>query len=337
VLFKQTHQSWTLLTPIIFFYVIIPLLDLIFGEDESNPPEEVVPELEKQIYYRWITFLMIPLHLFSLYYVLNFIVSGNLSLWMDLVLIYTLGIFGGLAVNLGHEMGHKKQRLDRNLAKLALATPFYGHFNVEHNAGHHRDVATTEDTASSKFGQSIYQFVSREITGGLTRSWKIEKNRLNKKGKSFWSFDNQILHSYALTILIYALFSYFLGIKALYVLLLQIPIAYWQLTSANYIEHYGLLRKKGNNGKYERCQPKHSWNSNHIASNIILFQLQRHSDHHAHPSRHYQSLRHFPEAPQLPTGYMGMFVVAYIPWLWRKIMDPRVMRWANNDLDLVNK
>ncbi|HHL30933.1 MAG TPA: alkane 1-monooxygenase, partial [Oceanospirillales bacterium] len=287
-------------------------------------------------YYRWVLYLMLPMHFISLYYVIDFIAHNNIPLWMMAVLIYTLGVFSGLAVNLGHELGHKKNRLDRNLAKLALASSAYGHFNIEHNAGHHRDVATPEDTASAKYGENIYQFALREIPGGLSRAWRLEKNRLVNKGQSCLSMDNQILHSYLMTLVIYILCGYFIGWIAVLILLLHTPFSWWQLTSANYVEHYGLLRLKNEQGKYQRCQPQHSWNSNHLVSNLVLFHLQRHSDHHANPARHYQSLRHFNEAPQLPTGYMGMFMAALIPPLWRMIMDPKLLKLANNNFDHIN-
>jgi alkane 1-monooxygenase len=332
----MTEQQWTLFIPLIIIYLFIPGLDLVFSEDQSNPPESAIASLEKDKYYQLITYLMLPLHFFSLYYVINFIAYHELSTWIVVCLIYTLGVFGGLSINLGHELGHKKSRLDKNLAKIALASAAYGHFNIEHNAGHHKTVATPMDSASAKYGENIYQFALREIPGGLIRAWKIEKDRLNRKGLSFWSIDNQISHSYGITLIIYAVFFYFIGSIALWVLLLHTPIVWWQLTSANYVEHYGLLREKDKKGKYERCLPKHSWNSNHLVSNLVLFHLQRHSDHHANPTRHYQSLRHFEEAPQLPTGYMGMFIVAYIPFLWRKIMDKRVLKLVNNNFDHIN-
>jgi alkane 1-monooxygenase len=335
-LYQSNLNTWSLFIPLITIYIFIPLLDLLLKLDASNPPESIVPELENKKYYSFATYLMLPIHFYCLYYLIQFILVADLTIWQNAIIIFTLGVFGGLAVNLGHELGHKKGWLDKNLAKLALASAGYGHFNIEHNAGHHREVATPEDSASSKFGENIYQFALREIPGGVKRAWKIETQRLNKKNKSWLSLDNQILHSYFLTISICVLFSYFLGWQSLIILLLHAPIVWWQLTSANYIEHYGLLRAKNENGQYVRCEPKHSWNSNHIVSNLVLFHLQRHSDHHAHPARHYQSLRHFEQAPQLPAGYMGMFVLAYFPPLWRKIMDPKVLNLANNDFAHIN-
>ena len=336
VMYEWTSLAWMVTMPILFMYLVIPLLDLLFSTDKSNPDKNQLVELEQSKFYDWVLFLMLPLHLFVFFFLINYLVSHDLSTWVQLVVILTLGVFGGLAVNLGHELGHKKDRLSKNLAKLALATGAYGHFNVEHNAGHHRDVATPEDTASAKYGENIYQFALREIPGGLTRAWRIEVARLNRKGLKWYSLDNQILHSYYMTVIIFSLMTYFLGWSALLIMMLHAPMVWWQLTSANYIEHYGLLRQKDLKGKYERCEPRHSWNSNHLISNLVLFHLQRHADHHANPSRHYQSLRHFDEAPQLPTGYMGMFLLAYIPPIWFKVMDKKLMQLCQNDLSLIN-
>lgn len=336
VLYQWTDQAWMLVMPLLFIYVVIPLMDMLLGEDDSNPSESSVPQLEQQAYYNWVLYLMLPLHFFTLYYVIDFMVSHVLSWWMDAILVFTLGVFGGLAVNLGHELGHKKSRLDKNLAKLALASGAYGHFNIEHNAGHHREVATPEDSASARMGENIYQFAAREIPGGLHRAWKIETQRLARQGKNWYSVDNQILHSYLMTVVIYALMTWVLGPEALFILLLHAPVVWWQLTSANYIEHYGLLRAKQANGKYERCEPWHSWNSNYLVSNLMLFHLQRHSDHHANPARSYQCLRHFDAAPQLPLGYMGMFMLAYVPPLWFRVMDQRLLQLVDGDHQRIN-
>ncbi len=336
VLYQQLQQPILVFVPLVFIYLIIPILDLVFSTDESNPSETEVVDLERSVFYNWVLYLMIPIHFFVFFYTLYFMVSQPLELWMQFVLLFTLGVFGGLAVNLGHELGHKKDRLSKNLAKLALASGVYGHFNIEHNAGHHRQVATPEDTASARMGENIYRFALREYPGGLKRAWNIETQRLSRNGLSWYSTDNQILHSYLMTMAICTVATIAFGWFALLIILLHAPIVWWQLTSANYIEHYGLLRQKSAEGKYERCEPWHSWNSNHLVSNLVLFHLQRHSDHHANPARHYQSLRHFEEAPQLPTGYMGMFLLAYIPPLWYKVMDRKVLQLYQGDSMLAN-
>ena len=336
VLYQHTQQPLLLFVPLLFIYVIIPLLDLLFSTDESNPNEAQVVSLEQSAFYNWILYLMLPVHFVVFFYTLHFMVSQPLELWMQAVLLMTLGVFGGLAVNLGHELGHKKDRLSKHLAKLALASGAYGHFNIEHNAGHHRQVATPEDTASARMGESIYQFAMRELPGGFKRAWRIERRRLASKGLPWYSTENQILHSNLMTLTLYAGVAIGLGWVALLIVILHAPLVWWQLTSANYIEHYGLLRQKNAQGNYQRCEPWHSWNSNHLVSNLVLFHLQRHSDHHANPSRHYQSLRHFEQAPQLPTGYMGMFLLAYIPPLWFAVMDKKVLKLYQGDSELIN-
>jgi len=334
--YQFTGQSWTLVIPLLFIYLVIPGLDLLFSTDESNPDERQITSLEHNAFYNWVLYLMLPLHLLVFMTLIYFMVTQPLDVWQQALLLLTLGVFGGLAVNLGHELGHKKDRLSKMLAKLSLATGAYGHFNIEHNAGHHRQVATPEDSASARLGESIYRFALREYPGGIKRAWSIETQRLGRQGKRWYAFDNQILQAYAMTVMIYAGMTVWLGWSALMIMMLHAPIVWWQLTSANYIEHYGLLRQKRDNGQYQRCEPRHSWNSNHLISNLVLFHLQRHSDHHANPARHYQSLRHFAEAPQLPTGYMGMFLLAYVPPLWFRVMDEKLLKMHDGDRSLIN-
>ena len=199
-------------------------------------------------------------------------------------------------------------------------------------------VSTPGDSASSRMGENIYRFAVREISGAFRRGWRIELDRLRSRNLPAWHFSNPILQSYAVTAAITILLLYMIGWLAIPFLLLHHAFAYWQLTSANYVEHYGLLRNKTEKGRYEKCQPHHSWNSNHILSNLVLFQLERHSDHHANPLRRYQSLRHFDDLPSLPNGYLGMFVLAWIPPLWFKVMDKRLLALPHvkGDLDKVN-
>lgn len=334
---KTGVEAWFLL-PFFSNYVIAPLLDWLIGEDSNNPPEEVVMQLDQDVYYRRLTFAIIPLHFASLIGGVWYASTHSLSWWAFLLLAAFTGLVAGLAINTGHELGHKNSRIEKQLAKVVLAVPAYGHFTIEHNRGHHKYVATQKDPASARMGESIYRFALREIPGAFAGAWAIEKERLSSRGKSIWHPNNQILHSYALTAFISLLFLVVFGWLVIPFLLIHNLSAYWQLTSANYIEHYGLLRKTGDDGKLERCEPHHSWNSNHIFSNLVLFHLERHSDHHTHPLRRYQSLRHFDNLPRLPNGYFGMYVLAYIPWLWFKIMDKRLMALPHvgGDLDNVN-
>jgi alkane 1-monooxygenase len=334
-LLVSPSEFWLWLSPL-FFYFGIPLLDALIGEDPSNPPESEVPALEADPYYRWITYLLVPVLWASFIAICVFVASQPLSATGLLAMIINTGGGLGFAINLGHEMGHKKSTLERWLAKLALAPACYGHFYIEHNRGHHRDVATPVDPASSRMGESIYRFVLREMPGGFRRAWQLERERLARCGKSPWSLDNEVLQPALTSLALYGALVAALGWQILPFLLLSAFWGAFQLTSANYLEHYGLLRRKLENGRYEVCQPHHSWNSNHLFSNWALFHLQRHSDHHAHPTRRYQSLRNFPDLPRLPSGYFGMYLLAYVPPLWFRLMNPRLIAAVQGDAARIN-
>lgn len=321
---------------LVVWYVAIPVLDLALGGDNSNPPESAVPALEEDRYYRYLTYLTVPVH-YVTFLVGAWYVGTHAMGWSGaLGLALSIGIINGLAINTGHELGHKKTPLERGLAKTVLAVVGYGHFFIEHNRGHHKDVATPEDPASARFGESIYRFALREIPGAWRRAWAAEKERLARRGRGPWTLDNDVLQPLAITVPMYAALLVLFGPKLIPYLLLQAAFGWWQLTSANYIEHYALLRRKLPEGRYERCQPHHSWNSNHVMSNLILFHLQRHSDHHAWPTRRYQSLRNFEQLPTLPSGYPAMFVAAMIPPLWRALMDHRALELCGGDVTKLN-
>lgn len=328
-----TGREAALFAPLVLVYVVVPLLDLLIGEDSSNPPEQFALQMDKDPYYKALTFIIIPFHFVSLIITAWWAATQDLSLGAYLGLAIIAGLGSGLAINTGHELGHKKSKLERNLAKIVLAVPGYGHFWIEHSRGHHRDVSTPEDPASARMGENIYAFALREIPGAFVRAWAIESERLLRRGRSQWHPQNQILQSFILTVILQGGLLIAFGWILLPFLLLHNVVAWLQLTSANYIEHYGLLREKTADGKYERCAPHHSWNSNHKVSNLLLFHLQRHSDHHAHPLRRYQALRHFEGLPTLPNGYFGAYLMAYVPWLWFRIMDPKLLSLPHIDGD----
>jgi alkane 1-monooxygenase len=338
VLHAITGNEWWFGMPLLLVYVAGPVFDWILGEDENNPPEEIISQLELDPYYRRLTFIAVPLYFISFLGAAAYAATQDLSVAAYACLALIAGLTSGLAINSAHELGHKNSKIEKLLAKIALAVPAYGHFTVDHNLGHHRNVSTPTDPSSARMGESIYKFALREIPGALFEAWALEKDRLARRGKSVWNTNNQILHSFAISALLaFALMAVFSWIVIPFIVLHH-AFAWWQLTSANYVEHYGLLRQKDASGKYERCQPYHSWNSNHIYSNLVLLHLERHSDHHTHPTRRYQSLRHYDDLPSLPTGYFGAYLLAYVPKLWFRVMDKRLLALprVQGDLDMIN-
>lgn len=333
-----TGNEWWLALPLAVNYGFVPLLDWIIGEDSSNPPQEVVIQLDQDRYYRRLTYATVPMHFVTLFVAAWYAATQDLSSLGFLLLAVVTGLTSGLAINTGHELGHKNSRLEKWLAKIVLAVPAYGHFTLDHNRGHHRNVSTPEDHASSRMGETVYRFALREIPGTFRSAWNIETDRLTHRGKPAWHPNNQILQSYGLSVLITIGLIAAFGWLMIPFLVLHNAVAYFMLTSANYIEHYGLLRQRDEEGRYERCEPHHSWNSNYSFSNLVIFHLQRHSDHHAHPLRRYQALRHYDDLPTLPFGYFAAFLVAYFPPLWFRIMDKRLIALpqVKGDLDKIN-
>ncbi|HET7121667.1 MAG TPA: alkane 1-monooxygenase [Solirubrobacterales bacterium] len=317
-------------------FVLFPLLDIAIGLDSTNPPDSVLKFLEQDRYYRWCTYLFIPIQYAGLVFACWQWSSGDLSLAESIGLALTMGVVGGIAINTAHELGHKRASSEKWLSRVALAQTGYGHFFIEHNRGHHVRVATPEDPASSRLGESFWAFLPRTVAGSLRSAWGIEAARLERLGKSPWSIHNDVLSAWLMTVGLFAALAIAFGPVVLPYLLVQAVIGFSLLEVVNYLEHYGLLRQKREDGRYERCRPEHSWNSNNVASNVLLYHLQRHSDHHANPTRRYQALRHVEEAPQLPTGYAGMIVLAWIPPLWRRVMDRRLIEHYDGDVTRAN-
>jgi alkane 1-monooxygenase len=216
---------------------------------------------------------------------------------------------------------------------------FYGHFYIEHNRGHHVRVATPEDPASARVGESFYQFWPRTVLGSLRSAWRIEKRRYARRHQHPFRIGNDVLTAWLMSAVLWAAMVAWLGVGILPFLLVQAVVGFSLLEVVNYMEHYGMLRQKvgvGDRQRYERVDPSHSWNSNNIATNVLLYHLQRHSDHHANPTRRYQTLRDFAESPVLPTGYAGMIVLALLPPVWRRVMDKRVLAHFDGDISRAN-
>jgi alkane 1-monooxygenase len=316
-------------------FVVLPSLDNIIGVDKLNPPDDAVSWLEADKYYRWCTYLYLPLQYVSLGMACWFWAYGGLSTVDKIGLAATIGVVSGVAINTAHELGHKKDELERWLSKIALAQSAYGHFYIEHNRGHHVRVATPEDPASSRLGESVWAFMPRSVVGSARSAWEVESARFARLGQSKWTMRNDVLNAWAMTAVLWGALLAVFGIGILPYLLIQAVFGFSLLEVVNYLEHYGLMRQKTGE-RYERTAPRHSWNSNNTASNILLYHLQRHSDHHANPTRRYQALRHMDEAPQLPSGYSTMIVLAYVTPLWRRVMDPRLLAHYGGDVTKCN-
>jgi alkane 1-monooxygenase len=320
----------------VILYLAVPILDALIGEDRNNPPESAVETLEAQRFYRWVVYLYIPMQYAATVLGAWLAVTAGYAAWELLGLVLTIGIVNGIGINTAHELGHKKEALERQLAKLTLAPVAYGHFFVEHNRGHHVRAATPDDPASSRMGETFWAFLPRTVIGSLRSAWELEAGRLRREGHSPLHWSNQNLQAWGLTVLLFGALTLWLGWSALIFLIAQAAFGISLLEVVNYLEHYGLLRQKLADGRYERVQPTHSWNSNNTITNLLLYQLQRHSDHHANPTRRYQSLRHFDESPQLPSGYATLIPIAYIPALWFRLMDRRVVEHYRGDLTRAN-
>jgi alkane 1-monooxygenase len=331
-------SGWLWLTPLMFF-AVIPLLDLVAGYDDTNPPEEIIEALENDRYYRWVTYLYLPVQYAGFVLAMWYLATADLSVADRVGLAISIGVVAGVAINTAHELGHKKESHERWFSKIALAQSFYGHFYIEHNRGHHVRVATPEDPASSRMGESVYRFWPRTVLGSLSSSWHLEAKRYQRKGTHPFHLGNDVLNAWLMTVVLWGGLTLWLGAGILPYLVLQGVVGFSLLEVVNYMEHYGMLRQKvgtPERQRYERVDPSHSWNSNNIATNVLLYHLLRHSDHHANPTRRYQTLRDFREAPVLPTGYTGMIVVALFPPLFRKLMDKRVVAHYGGDLRLAN-
>lgn len=311
-------HAWTAL-PIVWLYGLLPLLDWLIGRDPHGPVDAQDTWLNR----RFIPWLCLPVQVTVV--LGSLAVLPTLPVWAGLLWLVSLGYVGGvLAINVAHELIHRRNRADRIVGGLLLSTVHYATFKVEHVRGHHVWVATPNDPSSARRGETVYGFVPRALVRNTINAWRLEAGRLERLGKSPISARNELiwwqLASLGLAGIAF-LVAGWIGVAGFFV---QGLIAAATLEVINYIEHYGLERKRLANGRYEKPEPKHSWNSDFWLSNGMLLQLQRHSDHHANPSRPYTRLRSWPEAPQLPLGYSAMLPIALVPPLYRRLIHPRL-------------
>jgi alkane 1-monooxygenase len=320
-----THTGVWCWVTILYAFVLMPLLELFLKGNTKNmsAAEEELAKLDKT--YDYMLYLVVFMQIPMLFFFLSSFVHTELSTLDIIGRITTMGILCGIfGINVAHELGHRNNAFEQGLAKISLLTSMYTHFFIEHNKGHHKNVATPNDPSSARYNEWVYLFYFRTIIFTYLSAWHIANDEVKKKGKAVFSIYNEMVQlqsmQLALVASIYFIFGgwitlYFCAAAFMGILLLE---------TVNYIEHYGLQRKQTGENKFERAQPQHSWNSNHAMGRMMLFELSRHSDHHYLASRKYQILQHHDNAPQLPTGYPGSMLLALLPPVWFSIMNKKI-------------
>lgn len=312
--------------PLLFIFGVVPVLDWLCGDERRNEDDPAtLARREAARYFRVLAALVLPVWLALLAWcTVRFAALDSLPAQLGWVL--STGVIGGvLAINPAHELIHKSSRWEPLVGGVLLTSVGYAGFKVEHVRGHHLHVATPADSSSARLGESVYAFVPRALWRNVRNAWRLEAERLRGRGRSPWSWRNEMVAWHALWLAFMAAFSALGGPRALGFFLAQGLVAAATLEVINYVEHYGLARRELAPGRYERVTHHHSWNAPQRYTNWLLFNLQRHSDHHAVARRRYQALRHHDDSPQLPAGYATMFVLALVPPLWRRVMDPRAL------------
>ena len=319
---------WVIL-PFLITWYLFSIIDAFAGLNEANPDPDTPDD---QLYwYRLITIIWPPIQFVTLFGVLWYATRApHLGGWELIFLFLGVGVVTGtVGINYSHELMHQKPKLERWSADILLAMVLYSHFRSEHLLVYHRYVGTPKDPVTAKFNEGLYRFFIRVLKESFLSAWDAEKAMRDRKGIGFWDPSNPFIRYIGLQAVFLILALLIGGWVGLFLFIWQAFVAVFHLETVNYIEHYGLVRKHLGDGKYEHVQPHHSWNASHKATNWLLINLQRHSDHHYKPNRRFPLLQTYDgsEAPQLPFGYTTMGILAITPTLWRRVMNPRVRKW----------
>jgi len=329
VLIGATQGGWTVLLPPIFAWYLFILLDAFLGLNLENADPETGEDHLK--WYKAITIFWAPIQFALLFWMIWYVSDADhLSVLGKIVLFFGVGVITGtIGINYSHELMHQKDKGERFLGDVLLSMVLYSHFRSEHLQVHHRHVGTPRDPVTARYNEGFHRFFFRVLPESLKSSFRAEQEFLARKNLPWTDRRNPFFRYWALQGFMTVLAFWIGGWAGLFLFLWQAFIAVWQLELANYVEHYGLTRKHLGEGKYEHVKPQHSWNAAQKASNWLLINLQRHSDHHYKPDRRFPLLQNYTEAdaPQLPFGYPVMTIAAMVPPLWRRVMNPRVRRW----------
>jgi alkane 1-monooxygenase len=308
----------------LYAYAMIPLIEFFLKNDERNLSEFEESLAKKNIAYDLVLYVSVALHLVLLSLFLFSLEDRALQMYEVVGRVISMGLVTTFAINLAHELGHRQTWAEQFLSKLMLLTTLMMHFFIEHNRGHHKNVATFEDPSTARKGETVYAFWFRAILNEYLSAWRLERKRLEVIKQSNFSLQNEMIQFQIIQVLFVGLIYYLFGGLILLAFLFNAAIAYVSFETVQYLEHYGLQRKKNEKGRHERVKAHHSWNSNHVFGRLMMFNLSRHSDHHFKAHKKYQMLNHHDDAPQLPTGYPGMMILSLIPPLWFRVMNPKL-------------
>lgn len=311
--------------PVLVLYAGVPVVDWLARPNPLHPAPGEVIALERNPWFRLVTWAWVPAHVALVWWALEAAVNAAWPAWGMAGFVVSVGSAGGaIGITFAHELIHRSARVERALGDVVLALVTYPHFAIEHVHGHHRHVGTPRDPATARLGEGLFRFLPRTVFGGVRHAWVVERERLARRGRSVWHPANQMLRYAVTTAAVYSVVAATWGVFGVAFFAGQGVVAFVLLEAINYIEHYGLVRRETSPGRYEPVAPWHSWDSSHRVSNWLLINLARHADHHMLASRRYPALATRDQAPQLPAGYGSMLLLAFVPPLWRRVMDPRV-------------
>lgn len=320
-----TNYGWFTYLPALVFFGLVPLLEFFIKPNTTNFSKEEEKIEKENKWYTYLLYLTLPIQIVFLIFFFYAIQEPNLSNSEIFGRIFGMGIMCGvLGINVGHELGHRNNRLDEFIGEILLLSSLNTHFLPYHNGGHHYNVATPKDAATARKNELLFVFWFRSHLTSYFQAWQLENKRMKNLDRSWFHHQNRMVVYTFCNLLLLTFIYYIFGQFVLFTFIAAAIIGILLLETVNYIEHYGLLRKKNNHGRYERVKRNHSWNSNHQVGQILLFNLSRHSDHHYNGAKHYQLLKSLPESPQMPTGYPGMMLLAFLPPIWFWVMNKKL-------------
>lgn len=325
VYFSFTSKGWHTFFPAIFIFGFVPLLEFFIKPNKENFTIEEEKEEKENKIYTYLLYSTLPIQILFLWFFFDVIKSPNLTTLELSGHIFSMGIMCGIiGINVGHELGHRNNRLDQFIGEFLLLTSLNTHFLPYHNGGHHFNVATPKDAATARKNELLYTFWIRSHFSSYLEAWLLENKRMKLENRSWFHHQNRMIIYTICNFILLSFILFFFGKLALLYFIFAAIIGILLLQTVNYIEHYGLLRKKNEHNRYEKVKRNHSWNSDHQVGQVLLFNLSRHSDHHYNGSKHYQILKSLPESPQMPTGYPGMMFLSFFPPLWFLVMNKKL-------------